>query len=697
MSFVTISDHNTLEGALRIADRPNTFLSEEVTTRFPEDDVPLHVLVWDLTEKDHRELQDLRPSVYALVDFLIARRLPHALAHPLYRMGPPLTTAHIERLMLLFKVWEVRNGARPASSNILAESLRAACTPASLAALADRHGLEPRHAGSIAPCAGSDDHGALDIATTWTVAPGNSPAAFLANVVGGSGVVCGEHGSSLKLAHAVGALLLNAYRSSGRTIPGPLGRALAPHFDDPPDGADRHDRLIAASSELARDLAAGARDGALDLDQLPSLGGRLGALLLAGSIEAPFVAAVRHHAQTRVGVRELEAQFFGASAPVAEPRAFIFTDTFHETNGVALTMRRLAAQAGPVRVITCGPPTESDGLVTFPPDWSVPLPAYETIELNMPSLTEVIAYAEREEPDVIHVATPGPMGLCGLAAAKVLSIPAVGSYHTEFGLQALRLTQDLLVSEALDRLVEWFYRQCTLVLGPTRAVAAALEQKGLEGRTAVWGRGVDGALFTPARRDEDTRAQLLGDSEVLALYVGRVSSDKRVEILLQTAHLIERRGPAVCFVIAGDGPARELLAADAPANVRFVGEVHGAELARLYASADLFCFPSTTDTFGQVLLEAAASGLPAIAAAAGGALELVEDGETGLLVPPDDPAALADAVRSLARRPHCRAMLAAAARTRALERTWESSLTELYTAYEHVLWREARPSILAVA
>src|SRR5689334_186475 len=113
MSFVTISDHNTVEGALRIADRPNTFLSVEVTTRFPEDDVPLHVLVWNLTEEDHRDLQPYRPSVYELVDFLHDRALAHALAHPLYRMGPPLGVSHVERMMLLFGVWEGRNGARP--------------------------------------------------------------------------------------------------------------------------------------------------------------------------------------------------------------------------------------------------------------------------------------------------------------------------------------------------------------------------------------------------------------------------------------------------------------------------------------------------------------------------------------------------------------------------------------------------------
>ena len=113
MRFVTVSDHNTLEGVLRIAGRPSVFLSEEVTTAFAGDELPLHVLVWNLTERDHRDLQPWRASVVDLVRFLRERGLPHALAHPLYRMGPPLTPAHIERLLLLFGVWEGRNGARP--------------------------------------------------------------------------------------------------------------------------------------------------------------------------------------------------------------------------------------------------------------------------------------------------------------------------------------------------------------------------------------------------------------------------------------------------------------------------------------------------------------------------------------------------------------------------------------------------------
>jgi hypothetical protein len=218
MRFVTISDHNTVEGALRIAHLPDTFLSVEVTTRFAEDDVPLHVLVWNLTEEDHRDLQPFRPSVVELAAFLRERGLAHALAHPLYRMGPPLTATHIERLLLLFSVWEGRNGARPEETNALACRLAAAASREYLARLAERHGLEPPEHTAIGFSAGSDDHGAIDIATTWTEAPGDSPEAFIAAVVAGKGDPRGAHGSTLKLAHALGALAVNAYREGGHPL-----------------------------------------------------------------------------------------------------------------------------------------------------------------------------------------------------------------------------------------------------------------------------------------------------------------------------------------------------------------------------------------------------------------------------------------------------------------------------------------------
>ena len=689
MTFVTITDHNTVEGALRIADRPNTFLSVEVTTRFPEDDVPLHVLVWNLTERDHRDLQAYRASVYELVDFLRERCLVHALAHPLYRMGAPLTLSHVERMMLLFSVWEGRNGARPESSNTVAAALAESVTPALIERLAERHGIVPRHGGRVALSAGSDDHGALDIATTFTRAEGPTVERFLEAVADGAGTIVGEHGSSVKLAHAVGALALNAYRSSGRSLPTLLDAQVASLFDGRDDGPERHDRIVAATSLVARGLSDRARRGALDLDALPTLGHRLGTLLLAGAIEAPFIGAVRHHAETRVGVRELQRELqrelLGGGELAGEPRALVFTDTFAETNGVAGTMRLLASAAHrgelPLQVVTCGAGS-ADGLVSFSPDWSFPVPGYEALDMRVPSLTQVLAFVEREHPDAIHVATPGPVGLCGLAAARTLGLPLVGSYHTELGPYALHLTRDLLVAEAFDRYVEWFYRQCALVLGPTTAVADALAQKGMT--TGVWGRGVDTVRFTPERRDEALRARLLGDGNVLLLFVGRLSTEKRVDVLLDAFARLHAAMPGARLVLAGEGLSRAGFEAQAPRGTTFLGELHGDDLATLYASADAFCFPSTTDTFGQVILEAAASGLPAAAAAAGGALELVQDGRTGLLAPPDDPIGLAAAIRELSAFPERRRRFGQAARAAALDRTWERSFEELRRAYEMV-------------
>jgi len=700
MTLVTISDHNTVEGALRIAAKPGTFLSVEVTTRFPEDDVPLHVLVWNLTEEDHRDLQPYRPSVYELVRFLRERRLAHALAHPLYRMGPPLTVSHVERMMLLFGVWEGRNGARPQEANELACRLAATVSPATLAVLADRHGIEPLHSGPIALTGGSDDHGALDIATTWTDAPGDTPAAFLASVASGRGEAGGAHGSTTKLAHAVAALLVNAYRTGGGELPDTIRAQVEPLFDDDAEDAEQRHREIAEfSSRLARLLGERARSGGVALAALPGTGRRLSALAFAAGLQLPYLATANHHAGSREGLGAIERGFFGSPRRKATPRALVFTDTFFEVNGVAGTMRRLAAAAADGSfagaVVVASHEAAQPGTVTLPPDWSLPLPSYEAIDLRFPLPTDVLERIEAERPDVIQVATPGPVGVCGLAVARLVGIPVVGSYHTELGPYALHLTHDALVADAIDVYVDWFYRQCGTVLAPTRQVAEALRARGLR-TVGVWGRGVDSERFGPERRDEELRRRLLGeDGGVLVLSVGRLSQEKRIGVLLDAYALASRGRPDLRLVVAGDGPARRELERTAPAGTIFTGELVGDELAALYASADVFCFPSTTDTFGQVLLEAGASGLPVVAAAAGGALELVHDGRTGALVPPDEPRLFAAALLELADDPALRRRRGAAGRAAALERTWPASIAALARIYGTVVGLDREESLVA--
>ncbi|HXR10725.1 MAG TPA: glycosyltransferase, partial [Gaiellaceae bacterium] len=619
MTHVTISDHNTVEGALRIAHKPDTFLSVEVTTRFPEDEVPLHVLVWNLTEEDHRDLQPCRPSVYELVAFLRERGLAHALAHPLYRMGPPIAASHVERMMLLFGVWEGRNGARSRESNELACRLAAAVTPSFLDGLADRHDLEPAHGGRIALTGGSDDHGALDIATTWTEAAGATVDDFLATVERGEGSVGGAHGSTAKLAHAVAALFANAYRISGAELPDTIRAQVEHLFDDDAADADvRHEEIADQSARFVRLLGERARSGGVSLAELPGAGRRLGALAFAAGLQLPYLATARHHAESRSGLAEIERGFFAERGTTPRgTRALLFTDTFSEVNGVAGTMRRLAAAAAegtyPGTVVVAAHDAEAPGTIALPPDWSLPLPSYESLDLRFPLPTDVLACIEEQRPDVVHVATPGPVGFCGLAVARLLGIPVVGSYHTELGPYALHLTRDLLVAEAIEVYVDWFYSRCATVLAPTRGVADALAARGMPD-VGVWGRGVDTDLFSPERRDDELRAQLLQNGDFLVLSVGRLSQEKRIGVLLDAFARVSRVQPKARLVVVGDGPARRELERTAPAGSVFVGEARGHRLAALYASADVFCFPSTTDTFGQVLLEAGASGLPVVAA-----------------------------------------------------------------------------------
>jgi glycosyltransferase involved in cell wall biosynthesis len=248
----------------------------------------------------------------------------------------------------------------------------------------------------------------------------------------------------------------------------------------------------------------------------------------------------------------------------------------------------------------------------------------------------------------------------------------------------LHLTRDLVVAEAMSIYVDWFYRRCRLVLAPTGSVADALVERGVTPTRVVWSRGVDTDRFTPLRRRETTRRELLGDGELLLLAVGRLSAEKRIDVLLAAFAAARSECPGLRLAIAGEGPARDELEAAASDSVIFLGECQGARLADLYANADVFCFPSTTDTFGQVLLEAQASGLPVIAAAAGGALELVRPDVTGVLVNPDDAAAFAQAIVALQKDEAWRRRLGAAGRASALDRTWERSLAELRAAFREV-------------
>jgi glycosyltransferase involved in cell wall biosynthesis/predicted metal-dependent phosphoesterase TrpH len=753
MDLVTLTDHNTISGALEIAHHPDVVVGVEITAAFPEDRVPVHVLAWGVDEARWADLDRLRGNLYEVLDYAEAAGIPCALAHPLHRVGGELGADHLERCLLLFRLWEGRNGARPEEGNEVAARIARSASPELIARLAEKHGIPPRSLGPPALTGGSDDHGSYDVATTWTVTPpAGDPAGLLDHLRAGRVRPEGAHGTAETLAHSVGSLAAKAYLERGsaaipEALRGVVGDLLRHRLPPAPPGAapagggvgglgadvlariraDR--RLVRRYRRLGRVSDDGERGHARmrlatgwlheellrrALDPhglgLRTAGRRLEALAGAGALALPYVLAAGYARAEARFAEGLEQEFFGpVPAPPGPVPAVMVTDTFAELNGVAGTMRRLAAYAGgrPERrmtVLTCGSGVaESPGHRDLPAVARLPVPAYgdPSWRLGVPSAIDLLDAVQASGARVVHAATPGPMGVLGLAVARALGLPFAATHHTELGRYALELTGDRLAAEVTTRAVGWFLGRADRVYAPTRSVARGLVEAGIEpGRLAVTGRGTDTRAFRPDRASRSMRRRLGGGDGALVLYVGRLSREKGLFLLAEAMRRAAAARAGLRLALVGEGPARgELARALSGVPHRFTGPLTGTELAAAYASADVFCLPSATETFGQVVTEAAASGLAAIVLDRGASAELVEDGDTGLVVPADDPGALAAAIGLLADDPGLRADMAARARARALCRPgWAEVFGGLLDGYADLVGAGAPggPSALGV-
>ena len=308
---------------------------------------------------------------------------------------------------------------------------------------------------------------------------------------------------------------------------------------------------------------------------------------------------------------------------------------------------------------------------------SVPLPGYRSFRLGLPShrLRDALAGHGTE---VVHLASPVVLGAHGAAVAGRLGLPVVAVYQTDLPsyARAYRLGQ---AGEAFAwRWLRGIHNGAARTLAPSTVTATGLLGRGID-NVWLWGRGVDTVRFDPARRSAQIRIQLAPGGELIAGYVGRLATEKRVELLAKITAL-----PGVRLVIVGAGPADAPLRRQLPDAV-FVGERRGDELAAVYASLDVFVHGGARETFGQTLQEAAASGLPVVAPAAGGPLDIVSEGTTGFLVPPGAPRPLAAAVSRLVRDPAMRAAMGRAARQKVAGRTWQVLGDELIGHYAEVL------------
>jgi glycosyltransferase involved in cell wall biosynthesis len=373
----------------------------------------------------------------------------------------------------------------------------------------------------------------------------------------------------------------------------------------------------------------------------------------------------------------------------ARPRVAIISDTVDDTNGVALGLRRLVAAArragypielvGPARADTVA----TDPVVRIPAAMSATLPFYAGMTWSVPQLPALVTWLA-SSADLVQVATPGPMGLAGLIAARMLGLPVIAQYHTEVAEYAARMTGMPFLRGIISPMVGWFYAQADLCLAPSDAVMQRLIELGVPAeRTRRIQRGVDLALFHPARRARSVLARHgIEDAGPVVLYVGRLSREKNLDALNTAWAAVRQARPDAHLLVVGEGPQPNAVSG---AGVHATGPLFGDELATVFASADLFAFPSETETFGNVVVEAAASGLPSVVAAAGAAHEHVLEGVTGEVIDGGNPATLAAAIVRLLDDPDRRAQMGRAARAHALGYDLERAVRATWEIYRGIM------------
>jgi glycosyltransferase involved in cell wall biosynthesis len=406
----------------------------------------------------------------------------------------------------------------------------------------------------------------------------------------------------------------------------------------------------------------------------------------AGLFESCIAAIPYAPATAFLSSEQAKLARYAATSDGEAPRIAILADGIGSTHGVSRTIEEIRQRGVPgfeIEVVATDP--DVDRRLSAVAEFDVPF--YPGLRIGVPSLSAAVQSLAEGDFDALHVCTPGPVGVTGALLARALGLPLVGSYHTELTAYAKLRSQSQGIADAMGMAVGAFYNACDLVLSPSPASDEALASIGMAREKVMrWDRGVDTSRFDPSLRDAS-------DGErVNVLYAGRITREKGSELLVEAFLGARAHDPRLHLVLAGGGPEQERVRERVGEYATFLGWLEGAELARAYASADVFLFPSATDTFGQVILEAQASGLPVLAVAEGGPLALVRDRVTGLLREAD-ATQLADALLELAGSPLLRGRLARAGLSAVRERTWERALERLGAGYRRALAGGARHSL----
>lgn len=375
---------------------------------------------------------------------------------------------------------------------------------------------------------------------------------------------------------------------------------------------------------------------------------------------------------------------------MAQNKVALFTGNYHHVrDGVSLTLNRLVAflLENGVDVLVFGPtiddpPMEHSGVMVAVP--SVKAPGRPEYRITTGFHDDAREKLEDFDPDIVHIATPDILGYKALKWARKNSVPVVSSFHTNFT-SYLKYYKLGLMEPLGWKYLRWFYGQCEHVYVPTESMAQELRDQQIDTNLKIWARGIDVEKFNPSYRNQSWRKKVgFSEDDIVVTFVSRLVWEKNLELFADVVQDVQKTEPKLKALVVGEGPAMTGLKQMMP-NAAYLGFLKGEELSSAYANSDIFFFPSDTETFGNVTLEAMASGLPCLVADAVGSKSLVAQNKNGFLGDVNDPETFKKYLKKLVDDSDLRQQMSAESLTRAEDYSWESINNNLLGYYQEIL------------
>jgi len=695
MDYIVITDHNRIEGALLLKKKypERVIVGIEATSYFPEDGCKIHILIYGLNELQYDIIQTIRTNIYELRDYLKQEKLAHSVAHATYSVNGKLTIEHLEKLILLFDVFETRNGGRNNLHNDNWTKIINNLNKEYTDELQRKYNIEPF---SNTPwikgmTGGSDDHAGIFLGTTYTELEANNIDEFLEYIRNKTSKTGGRHNDFQGLAFTVYKIALDFAKTKSKSFSNTFFGKISEFIYNQESlnfmyrlkvknmsrtSINSDDQMKKSFTELIQTLQK-EKGKEVNLDRrfkiayskISEIADNFFRVLLQSFEEnlsqgnlikiirnissslpgvfltLPFYTTIHHLFDNRDLIIEMQRRV-GCYQKSSFNKILWFSDTVEDLNGVSATLAKVHELASQkrysIKIVGSHSQKKDDpNFINIPIIHEFELPYYEHQKIKVPSPLTAMEKIYDADPDKIIISTPGPIGLLALLATKLLHIKSIGIYHTDFTLQTNGIKDDESLVSIVDSYTHWFYQQMDELYVPSVSYIDILEERGLDrSKMKIFPRGIEYKNFYPRNQG---RKFLMDRYKVkpgkYLLYTGRISRDKNLDIIMQAFVDLVHEYPDLYLFLVGEGPHRSEFQEKyiRNGNIIFTGKVKREELPNYYSGSDLFLFPSTSDTYGMSVLEAQACCLPAYVSSEGGPKEIIEDQKTGKVILELDP------------------------------------------------------------